>query len=83
MIKNTWLWCLAGFLCFSVGGCLRMYIVIRVNGWSGYLARQNGLSESYKRLVADHQAQWWPLPASYFCMALGIAVVFGAIFASK
>lgn len=60
-----------------------MFMVIRVNGWAGYLKRQVGISKSYSRLVNQNQAPFWPLPASYICITLGIAIVFGSIIMSK
>jgi hypothetical protein len=79
LMKNTFAWCIVGFLCFSLGGTLRMYMVIRVKGWAGYLGRQTGITDSYRQLVIENQAPAWPLPMSYTCIAVGIAVAFGAI----
>jgi hypothetical protein len=45
-----------------------MYMVVRVNGWQGYLSRQAGVVASYRQLVANHQAAFGPLPTSYFGM---------------
>lgn len=71
-----------GFTWFALGGALRMYMVVRVNGWQGYLKPQKGVIESYRRLVADKQAPSWPLPASYLCIALGILIAFGSVLVS-
>jgi hypothetical protein len=79
LMKNTFAWCIVAFLCFSLGTALRMYMVIRVKGWSGYLAQQTGIADSYRQLVTKNQAPAWPLPMSYTCIAVGIAVGFGAI----
>lgn len=80
MLKNTWLWCIAGVIVFSLGIALRMYLVVRVKGWKGYLARQAGVVEAYRGLVASGSAPSWPLPTSYVLMAVGIVFVFGSIF---
>jgi hypothetical protein len=83
MIDHTLQWAMAGLVCIGIGGALRMYMNIRVRGWAGYFARQTGLMESYKRLVADCQAPRWPLATSYLRIAIGIVVMFGAILWSK
>lgn len=82
-MKNTWFWCIVGFTLFSFGGSLRMFMVVRVNGWSGYLKPQTGVSKSYRRLVAQNEAPLWPLPMSYLFIAFGIGLVFGSILFSK
>ena len=83
MFKGTLFQCIVGFLLFSIGGVLRMYMVVRVKGWSGYLEGQAGLAGAYKRLTQDRRAPLWPLPASYVLMVLGIVTVFASIILSK
>ena len=82
-MNNTWLWCVVGFACFVVGGILRMFMVVRVNGWAGYLKNQSGVPEAYRRLANERNAPLWPLPASYALIVIGIATVFGSILRSK
>lgn len=79
MLKNTWFWCIVGVLVFNFGIALRMYLVVRVRGWKGYLSRQAGVIDAYRRLIVSEGAPSWPLPASYILMGLGVAFVFGSI----
>jgi hypothetical protein len=46
MLKNTWFWCIVGVLVFNFGIALRMYLVVRVRGWKGYLSRQAGVIDA-------------------------------------
>lgn len=79
MMSTTFLWCIVGFVFFCVGVSLRMYIVVRVKGWSGYLSQQTGVVDSYRQLIAEGQAPRWPLLMSYLCVALGILIGFVSI----
>jgi hypothetical protein len=78
-MDKTFFWGVVGLIFFGIGGALRMYMVVRVKGWSGYLARQTGVIDSYRTLAMDRRAPSWPLPVSYLCMVLGVAFVFGSI----
>lgn len=60
-----------------------MSMVIRLNGWAGYLSRQKGLGEKYRLLMRSEHAPGWPIIVSSICLPLGIAVVFGAILLSR
>lgn len=60
-----------------------MYMVIRVKGLAGYLKPQAGVSDGYRKLIANGQAPSWPLPMSYLCIALGIITEFGSILLSR
>jgi hypothetical protein len=82
-MKNTFFWCLVGFILFSLGAALRMYMVVRVKGLAGYLKPQVGVSVDYRALIAKSQAPSWPLPTSYLFIALGIVTVFGSILMSR
>jgi hypothetical protein len=79
MIRDTWFWCKIGITLFFIGAILRMYLVVRVKGWQGYLQRQTGVTASYRQLVADKKAALWPLPMSYIFIALGFIFIFGSI----
>ena len=78
-MNTTFLWCIVGFVFFCVGVSFRMYIVVRVKGWSGYLSQQTGVMDSYRQLIAEKHAPLWPLPMSYLCMSLGILIGFVSI----
>jgi hypothetical protein len=79
MLKNTWFWCIVGVAIFTFGIALRMYLVVRVRGWKGYLLPQAGVVEAYRMFVVSGGAPSWPLPTSYVLMGLGVAFVFGSI----
>jgi hypothetical protein len=79
MIRNTWFWCKVGITLFFMGALLRMYIVVRVKGWRGYLERQTGVTAAYRQLVAEKKAALWPLPGTYLFIALGFVLIFGSI----
>ncbi len=79
MIRDTWFWCKIGITLFFIGAILRMYLVVRVKGWQGYLQRQTGVAASYRQLVVDKKAPLWPLPLSYIFIVLGFVVIFGSI----
>lgn len=60
-----------------------MYVVVRVNGLAGYLKSQAGVSDGYRKLIAESQAPSWPLPMSYLFIALGFVTIFGSILISR
>jgi hypothetical protein len=81
--QRTWFECLLGLAVFSLGGFAIQYMVVRLNGWSGYLSSQRDLKERYRALVRNHNAPSWPIAVSFLCIPLGIVIVFGAILMSK
>ena len=74
---------LLGFVVFCIGGFARMYMVVRINGWSGYLSSQRNLITNYRKLISQQAAPIWPLVVSVTCMPLGLAIVFAVILLSK
>jgi hypothetical protein len=82
-MDKTYFGYVIGMIFFWIGGALRMYMVVRIKGWSGYLARQAGVIDSYRVLAREHKAPLWPLPTSYVCIAFGIALAFGSILLSN
>jgi len=64
---------------FFIGAILRMYLVVRVKGWQGYLERQTGVTAAYRQLVSEKKAAAWPLPMSYVFIGLGFVFIFGSI----
>jgi hypothetical protein len=81
--QKTWLLCVLGFAVFSIGGIARMNMVIRLNGWAGYLSRQKNLTKNYRLLMEKEDAPGWPIIVSSVCSPLGIVIVFSAILLSK
>jgi len=79
MARDTWFWCKVGITLFFAGAVLRMYLVVRVKGWGGYLERQTGVTAAYQLLVAEKKAASWPLPMSYILIGLGFVLIFGSI----
>ena len=79
----TWLVVRFGFAVFVLGGLARMYMVVRLNGWSGWFSSQRNLRQNYRTAVASRHAPAWPLGLSLICPYLGIAIIFGAILSSK
>lgn len=79
MARDTWFWTKVGITLFFIGGILRMYLVVRVKGWQGYLERQARVTNAYRQLVAEKKAVLWPLPGSYVFIGLGFAFIFGSI----
>jgi hypothetical protein len=79
MARDTWFWSKVGITLFFAGAILRMYLVVRVKGWGGYLTRQTGVTLAYRSLVAEKKAVSWPLPMSYILIGLGLLLIFGSI----
>jgi hypothetical protein len=82
-MDKTYFWCVVGIILFFLGGTLRMYMVVRVNGLAGYLKPQAGVSDGYRKLIAKNKAPSWPLPMSYLFIVLGVVTVFGSILISR
>jgi hypothetical protein len=81
--QNTWLACVLGIIVFSVGIVARQYMVVRLYGWSGYLASQRDLTEKYRVRVREQHAPSWPIYASFICLTMGVVIVFASILMSK
>jgi uncharacterized membrane protein (DUF485 family) len=81
--QKTWLFCVLGFVSFSLGGFARQYMVVRLHGRSGYLSSQRDLTEQYRGLIRSQNAPSWPIAVSFLCLPLGTIIVFGAILLSS
>ncbi len=81
--QKTWSVCILGIAVFCIGATARMYMVVRLNGWAGYLSRQKNLIKNYRLLIENEHASWWPIIVSSACLPLGVMIVFGAILFSK
>jgi hypothetical protein len=80
---QTWLLCVVGIVVFWIGGMARMYMVVRLQGWAGYLSSQKNLTKRYRLLIETKHAPRWPMIVSSVCLPLGVVIVFGAILVSK
>lgn len=81
--QKTWSVCILGIAVFCIGVAARMYMVIRLNGWAGYLSRQKNLTKNYRLLIENERASRWPILESGACLPLGVVIVFSAILFSK
>jgi hypothetical protein len=81
--EKTWLVVRFGFAVFVLGGIARMYMMVRLYGWSGWFSSQRNVTQKYRAVVMGHHAPAWPIGLSLICTPLGIAIMFGAILLSK
>ena len=70
-----------GFVLFVLGGSARMYMLIALRGWKGYLTSQKNLTREYRQSFREPRALV-PLVLMYTLTPLGIIIVFSAILLS-
>ena len=79
---QTWLLCVVGIVVFWIGGMARMYMVVRLQGWAGYLSSQKNLTE-VSALDRDQTRPSMAHDREQRVLPLGVVIVFGAILVSK
>jgi hypothetical protein len=83
MPGRVFFFALFGLAVFWIGVYGGTYMNIRIQGIQNMLRPLPQITSKYRRLIREEDAPAWPLIVTYFCLPLGIVIIFAAIFLGK